>query len=107
VVKCQQEKSQLKNRAMAMKMLRSKLFEMELEKQTQARDAARRSQVGTGDRSEKIRPYNFPQDRLTDHRIGLTRHNLKAVMDGDDRKSVVACRTFFQAEALRQQQAQA
>ena len=103
VVKCQQEKSQLKNRAMAMKMLRSKLFEMELEKQTQARDAARRSQVGTGDRSEKIRTYNFPQDRLTDHRIGLTRHNLQAVMDGDIEDVIVACRAFFQAEALRQQ----
>jgi peptide chain release factor 1 len=103
VVKCQQEKSQIKNRAMAMKMLRSKLYEMELEKQTQARDAARRSQVGTGDRSEKIRTYNFPQDRLTDHRIGLTRHNLQAVMDGDIEDVIVACRTFFQAEALRQQ----
>jgi len=103
VVKCQQEKSQLKNRAMAMKMLRSKLFEMELEKQTQARDAARRSQVGTGDRSEKIRTYNFPQDRLTDHRIGLTRHNLQAVMDGDIEDVIAACRTYFQAEALRRE----
>ena len=103
VVKCQQEKSQIKNRAMALKMLRSKLYEMELEKQTQARDAARRSQVGTGDRSEKIRTYNFPQDRLTDHRIGLTRHNLQAVMDGDIEDVIVACRTYFQAEALRQQ----
>ena len=107
VVKCQQEKSQLKNRAMAMKMLRAKLYEMELEKQQSARDAARRSQVGSGDRSEKIRTYNFPQDRLTDHRIGLTRHNLAAVMDGDVEDVIVACRTFFQAEALRQQQAQA
>jgi peptide chain release factor 1 len=108
VVKCQQEKSQIKNRAMAMKMLRTKLYEMELEKQQSARDAARRSQVGTGDRSEKIRTYNFPQDRLTDHRIGLTRHNLAAVMDGDIEDVIVACRTFFQAEALRsQQQAQA
>ena len=103
VVKCQQEKSQLKNRAMALKMLRTKLYEVELEKQTQARDAARRSQVGTGDRSEKIRTYNFPQDRLTDHRIGLTRHNLQAVMDGDIDDVIVACRTYFQAEALRQQ----
>jgi peptide chain release factor 1 len=104
VVKCQQEKSQLKNRAMALKMLRAKLYEMETEKQRSARDAARKSQVGSGDRSEKIRTYNFPQDRLTDHRIGLTRHNLAAVMDGDIEDVVVACRTFFQAEALRQQQ---
>jgi peptide chain release factor 1 len=107
VVKCQQEKSQLKNRAMAMKMLRTKLYEVEIEKQQNARDAARKSQVGTGDRSEKIRTYNFPQDRLTDHRIGLTRHNLPAIMDGDIEDVVVAARTFFQAEALRQQQAQA
>jgi peptide chain release factor 1 len=103
VVKCQQEKSQIKNRAMAMKILRTKLYEMELEKQQSERDAARRSQVGTGDRSEKIRTYNFPQDRLTDHRIGLTRHNLAAVMDGDIDDVIVACRTYFQAEALRRQ----
>src|SRR5438270_10849671 len=101
VVKCQQEKSQLKNRAMAMKMLRTKLYEMELEKQQSGRDAARKSQVGTGDRSEKIRTYNFPQDRLTDHRIGLTRHNLAAVMDGDIEDVIIACRTYFQAEALQ------
>ncbi|HEY2031670.1 MAG TPA: peptide chain release factor 1, partial [Myxococcales bacterium] len=101
VVKCQQEKSQLKNRAQAMKMLRTKLYEMELEKQQSARDAARKSQVGTGDRSEKIRTYNFPQDRLTDHRIGLTRHNLPAVMDGDIDDIITATRTHFQAEALR------
>ena len=107
VVKCQQEKSQLKNRTMALKMLRTKLYEMELERQRNARDAQRKSQVGTGDRSEKIRTYNFPQDRLTDHRIGLTRHNLAAVMDGEIEDVIVACRTFFQAEALRQQQAQA
>jgi len=103
VVKCQQEKSQIKNRAMALKMLRTKLYEMELEKQRNARDAQRKSQVGTGDRSEKMRTYNFPQDRLTDHRIGLTRHNLAAVMDGEIEDVIVACRTFFQAEALRQQ----
>ena len=106
VVKCQQEKSQLKNRAMAMKMLRAKLYEMETEKRQSARDAARKSQVGTGDRSEKIRTYNFPQDRLTDHRIGLTRHNLAAVMDGDVEDVISACRTYFQAEALQQQQSQ-
>jgi peptide chain release factor 1 len=102
VVKCQQEKSQLKNRNMAWKMLRAKLFELELEKQQSARDAARKSQVGTGDRSEKIRTYNFPQDRLTDHRVNYTRHNLPAVMDGDVQDVIDACRTHFAALALRE-----
>jgi peptide chain release factor 1 len=102
VVKCQQEKSQLKNRTMAMKMLRAKLYEMEMEKQRSARDAARKSQVGSGDRSEKIRTYNFPQDRLTDHRINYTRHNLPAVMDGDVQDVIDACRTTFAAQALRE-----
>jgi peptide chain release factor 1 len=102
VVKCQQEKSQLKNRNMAMKMLRAKLYEMEQEKQRSARDAARKSQVGSGDRSEKIRTYNFPQDRLTDHRINYTRHNLPAVMDGDVQDVIDACRTHFAAEALKE-----
>jgi peptide chain release factor 1 len=102
VVKCQQEKSQLKNRNMAWRMLRAKLYEMELERQRSARDAARKSQVGTGDRSEKIRTYNFPQDRLTDHRVNYTRHNLAAVMDGDVQDVVDACRTFFAAQALRE-----
>src|SRR6266568_4776659 len=102
VVKCQQEKSQLKNRNMAWRLLRAKLFEIELERQRSARDAARKSQVGTGDRSEKIRTYNFPQDRLTDHRINYTRHNLPAVMDGDVQDVVDACRTFFAAQALRE-----
>ncbi|HYG69921.1 MAG TPA: peptide chain release factor 1 [Anaeromyxobacteraceae bacterium] len=102
VVKCQQEKSQLKNRSMAMKMLRAKLYEVEQEKQRSARDAARKSQVGTGDRSEKIRTYNFPQDRLTDHRINYTRHNLPAVMDGDIQDVIEACRTFYAAQALRE-----
>jgi len=102
IVKCQQEKSQIKNRAMALKLMRAKLFELEQEKQRSARDAARKSQVGTGDRSEKIRTYNFPQDRLTDHRIGYTRHNLPAVMDGDVQDVIDACRTFFAAEALKE-----
>jgi peptide chain release factor 1 len=100
VVKCQQEKSQTKNRAQAMRMLRTKLYEMELERQTSAFNAARKSQVGTGDRSEKIRTYNFPQDRMTDHRIGLTRHNLPAIMGGDIEDVLTACRTYFQAQKL-------
>ncbi len=102
VVKCQQEKSQTKNRSMAMKMLRTRLYEAEIEKQKSARDAARKSQVGTGERSEKIRTYNFPQDRLTDHRVNYTRHNLPAVLDGDVGDVVEACRTFFAAEALKE-----
>jgi peptide chain release factor 1 len=101
VVKCQQEKSQLKNRAMAMKMLRARLYEIEQEKLRQERDSMRKGQVGTGDRSEKIRTYNFPQDRLTDHRIGYTRHNLPAAMAGDIEDVIAACRTHFQAEALK------
>src|SRR5512141_1516073 len=101
VVKCQQENSQPKNRNLAWRMLRAKLCEIELERQRSARDAARKSQVGTGDRSEKIRTYNFPQDRLTDHRVNYTRHNLPAVMDGDVEDVIEACRTFFSAEALR------
>jgi peptide chain release factor 1 len=101
IVKCQQEKSQLKNRTMAMKMLRARLFEMEQEKQRSAREAARKGQVGTGDRSEKIRTYNFPQDRLTDHRVNYTRHNLPAVMDGDIQDVLDACRTYYAAQALK------
>ncbi|HLT30494.1 MAG TPA: peptide chain release factor 1 [Myxococcaceae bacterium] len=105
VVKCQQEKSQTKNRAQAMRMLRTRLFELEQEKQQSERDSMRRGQVGSGDRSEKVRTYNFPQDRLTDHRIGLTRHNLDAVMAGDLDELIAACRTHFQSELLKQEQA--
>src|SRR5512140_1886611 len=103
VVKCQQEKSQTKNRAQAMRMLRAKLYEIEQERIRNERDSMRRGQVGTGDRSEKIRTYNFPQDRLTDHRIGLTRHNLAAAMSGDIEDVLSACRAYYQAEALKQQ----
>lgn len=83
VISCQDEKSQLKNKDKALKILRSRLYEMELEKQHDAESESRKSQVGTGDRSEKIRTYNFPQGRVTDHRIKLTLHKLDAVMDGD------------------------
>ena len=101
IVHCQQEKSQHKNRAMAMKLLRAKLYEIEEEKRQTAEREARRSQIGSGDRSEKIRTYNFPQDRLTDHRIGLTRHNLPGLLDGELDPVIDALRTHFQAEALK------
>lgn len=103
IVHCQQEKSQHKNKAMAMKILRARLFEIEREKKEKAERDARRSQIGTGDRSEKIRTYNFPQDRLTDHRIGLTRHNLPALLDGDLQDVIESLRSHFQAEALKNQ----
>ncbi len=82
VVSCQDEKSQIKNREKAMRVLRSRLYEVEMEKQHQAQASQRKQQVGSGDRSEKIRTYNFPQNRLTDHRIGLTLHQLEYVMEG-------------------------
>lgn len=82
-VRCDQEKSQFKNRDLAMIRLRSKLLEVEIEKAESARAASRREQIGTGDRSEKIRTYNYPQDRITDHRVSVTRHNLAGFMDGD------------------------
>ena len=83
VVVCQDERSQAKNKEKAMSVLRSRLLAIEIERQASEISADRRSQVGTGDRAGKVRTYNFPQDRLTDHRIGYTRHNLELVMDGD------------------------
>jgi peptide chain release factor 1 len=101
IVHCQQEKSQHKNKAIAMKLLRAKLYDIEEEKRSTAEREARRSQIGSGDRSEKIRTYNFPQDRLTDHRIGLTRHNLPGILDGDLEDVIGSLRAHFQAEALK------
>ena len=100
VISCQDEKSQLKNRDKALKVLRSRLYELELEKAHDAEAAARKSQVGTGDRSEKIRTYNFPQGRLTDHRIGLTIYKLEKVMDGDIQEIIDACIADDQAAKL-------
>jgi peptide chain release factor 1 len=101
IVHCQQEKSQHKNKAMAMKLLRAKLYEIEEEKRQAAEREARRSQIGSGDRSEKIRTYNFPQDRMTDHRIGLTKHNLPGILDGDLNEIIESLRAHFQAESLK------
>jgi peptide chain release factor 1 len=103
VVSCQDEKSQIKNRAKAERVLRSRLYEIELEKQQAALGAERRSMVGTGDRSEKIRTYNFPQNRLTDHRIGLTLYQLDFIMEGKLDPIVEALTTYYQTEKLKQQ----
>jgi peptide chain release factor 1 len=101
IVSCQDEKSQIKNRAKAMRVLRSRLYEVELEKQQAELGAERRSMVGTGDRSEKIRTYNFPQNRLTDHRIGLTLHQLDMVMEGRLEQIIDALTTHYQTEKLK------
>jgi len=100
VVECQDERSQYKNRDRAMKILRSKLIEAEHQKQNAAIAAERKSQVGTGSRNERIRTYNFPQGRVTDHRIGLTLHKIEAIMNGDLDEMIDALRAAAQAELL-------
>ena len=101
IVSCQDEKSQIKNREKGMRVLRSRLYEMEMEKQNAELAKERKQMVGTGDRSEKIRTYNFPQNRLTDHRIGLTLHQLDLVMEGRLQPIVDALITHYQAEQLK------
>jgi peptide chain release factor 1 len=103
VVSQQDEKSQIKNRAKAMRVLRTRLYEMEMEKQQAAIGAERRGQIGTGDRSEKIRTYNFPQNRVTDHRIGITLHQLTDVMDGKLSQLVDGLVSHYEAERLEQE----
>ncbi len=102
VVSCQDEKSQIKNRAKGLRVLRSRLYEMKLQEQQKQITEERRSMVGTGDRSEKIRTYNFPQNRLTDHRIGLTIHQLDRVMEGKIEDIIEALIAYFQSEKLKQ-----
>ena len=104
VVECQDERSQHKNKDKALKVLRSRLLEQEQQKQTQEIAENRRSQVGTGDRSQRIRTYNYPQGRVTDHRIGLTLYKLNAVMDGDIDDVVQALITADRAEKLKSAQ---
>ncbi|MCR1899448.1 peptide chain release factor 1 [Irregularibacter muris] len=104
VVSCQDEKSQLKNKDKAMKILKARILEIEQEKQSEEIAESRKSQVGTGDRSERIRTYNFPQGRITDHRIGLTVHKLEAFLDGEIDEMIDALTTTDQAEKLKKTQ---
>jgi peptide chain release factor 1 len=102
IVQCQDERSQIKNKEKAMKVLRARLYEIEMEKQEKERAEERKSQVGTGDRSEKIRTYNFPQNRVTDHRIGFSLHKLDQVLEGDLDEIIDNLITHYQSERLRE-----
>jgi len=102
IVQCQDERSQIKNKEKAMKVLRSRLYEIEMERQERERASERKSQVGTGDRSEKIRTYNFPQNRVTDHRIGFSLHKLDQVLEGDIDEIIDNLITHYQAERLKE-----
>jgi peptide chain release factor 1 len=101
VISCQDEKSQLKNKDKALKILRAKLYDLELEKQRSQLSTERKNQVGTGDRSERIRTYNYPQSRVTDHRISLTLHRLDGILDGDLNEIMDSLITQDQAEKLK------
>jgi peptide chain release factor 1 len=101
VIACQDEKSQLKNKEKAMKILKARLYEIELQKQKSEIAEERKSQVGTGDRSERIRTYNFPQGRITDHRIGFTVYRLEAFLDGDLDEMIDALITADQTAKLK------
>ncbi len=105
VVECQDERSQYKNKDKAMKLLKTKLYDMELQKQNEQIASQRRSQVGTGDRSERIRTYNYPQSRITDHRIGYTLHSMEAFLNGDLDDMIDALATAETAERLRSSEA--
>lgn len=102
IVQCQDERSQIKNREKAMKVLRSRLYEAEMERKEKERALERKSQVGTGDRSERIRTYNFPQNRITDHRIGLSLHKLEQVLEGNLDEIIDSLITHYQAEKLKE-----
>lgn len=102
IVKCQDERSQLKNKAKALKVLKSRLLDIEIKRQEDALSAERRTMVGSAERSQKIRTYNYPQNRVTDHRIGLTLHKLERIVDGDLEELISALRTHRQAELLKQ-----
>ncbi len=102
IVQCQDERSQIKNKEKAMKVLRSRLYELEIERQEKERALARKTQVGTGDRSERIRTYNFPQNRITDHRIGFTLHKLEQVLEGNLDEIINALTTHYQTERLKE-----
>lgn len=102
IVQCQDERSQIKNKEKAMKVIRSRLYEIQMEKQEKERASERKSQVGTGNRSEKIRTYNFPQNRVTDHRIGFTLHKLDQVLEGDIEEILESLITHYQTERLKE-----
>ncbi|HUO76851.1 MAG TPA: peptide chain release factor 1, partial [Thermodesulfovibrionales bacterium] len=102
IVQCQDERSQIKNKDKALKVLRSRLYDLEMERQEKERALERKTQVGTGDRSERIRTYNFPQNRVTDHRIGLSLHKLEQVLEGNIDEVIDALITHYQTERLRE-----
>ena len=101
-VQCQDERSQIKNKDKAMKVLRARLYELEMEKQEKERAQQRKSQVGSGDRSERIRTYNYPQNRVTDHRIGLTLHKLEQILEGNLDELVDNLTTYYNSESLKE-----